>query len=44
MINLRRQRLLQNREEGVGLTAHGYGQGQVLHPVRDISGSQQFLT
>ena len=40
---MRRESLLEDREEAVRLTAHSHGQGQVIHAVGDVTVGQQLL-
>jgi len=43
MIDLGRECLLEDGEEGVGLAADRHREGQVLHPVGDVPRGQQLL-
>ena len=43
LVYLRRESLLEDREEAVRLTAHSHGQGQVIHAVGDVTVGQQLL-
>ena len=43
LVDLRRQRLLEDPEEGVGLAADGHGEGEVLHAVLDVALREELL-
>ena len=43
LVDLRRQCLLKDAEEGVGLAAHGHRQAQVLHAVLHVALRKQLL-